>query len=122
MLARAGTGEELVGSARGSGAFWRLSTLSMKDLRLAVLAPPESSTLLLDRAKMLRPVLNPSSFTLRRFDFDVGHSALQLTDRLSPEESRLFVPDAGVRGDDERRFCKRGGGSSAFPFNVLFPT
>lgn len=71
---------------------------------------------------MLRPDLEPSPSILLRFVFDVGHSALQLMDRLNPDESRFVLADAGVRGDDEKRFDKRGGGRSSLPLSVLFPT
>ena len=56
---------------------------------------------------MLRLVLESFPSIRLRFVFDVGHSALQLIDRLNPDEgSRLILADAGVWGDEGRRFDK----------------
>src|SRR5699024_2476021 len=74
ILARTGTGEELGGSTGATGDLCRLSIFSTRDLRLVVFAFPESTTLLLDRENMLRPVLEASPSTLLRLAFDVGQS------------------------------------------------
>jgi hypothetical protein len=109
---RFGTGEESDISVGATEGFCKLlSIFSNKKLSLEDFEFAESSILLLDREKMLRPLPNSCPFNLLRFALDVGHSALQLADLLKPEES-LLVPaaGAGVCGEDERRLARRGGG------------
>lgn len=86
------------------GASRRLfSILSTRKLILDELIPPESTTLLLVREKMPRPVPMPPPSTLLRLALELGHSALQLFDRLKPDESRPVLAGAGVCGEEERR-------------------
>lgn len=66
--------------------------------------------LLLDRENMVRPFVvgRLASSTFLLFVVELGHSALQLIDRLNPEESWPVLADPGVCGEDDRRFAKRG--------------
>jgi hypothetical protein len=108
---RFGTGDESDISAGAREGFCKLlSIFSNKKLSLEDFVFADSSTLLLDREKILRPPPNSCPFNLLRFALEVGHSALQLIDLLKLEESLLVPAEAGVWGEDERRLARRGGG------------
>lgn len=71
--------------------------------------------MLLVLENMLRPVPKFSLSILLRLAFELGHSAIQLFDRLRLEESRLVRTEAGVCGEEGRRFVKRGRSISPLP-------
>ncbi|KAL4814873.1 hypothetical protein BDW67DRAFT_165339 [Aspergillus spinulosporus] len=90
-------------------AFLRLLSISStRELKLDALRSFGTMMLLLVRENIARPLrgLAPSTFLL--FALVLGHSALQLMDRLSPEESWPALADVGVWGEDDRRLAKRG--------------